>query len=816
MAAVKRGLLVAVMLAFASSLSAAAAPTPDGRLVEVIVGLDAPPLALAHPVATARTGGRGLLSMRAASSVAYLRALENAQSHVELRIEQALPASTVRWHYRTVLDGIAVVLPATQIGRLAHVPGVARVYPSYTYTAQADTTPQQIRATALWGEGLATAGTGMKIGIIDDGVDPSHPYFDPAGYTMPAGFPKGDAAYTTAKVIAARSFPAPEVTWKYSATPFDPELSEHATHVAGIAAGNSGVVADTIRGRPRLSGVAPRAYIGNYKVLTVPTPAVGLNGNSPEIVAGIEAAVQDGMDVINLSLGEPEVDPSRDAVAMALDAAAAAGVVPVVAAGNDHDDLGRGSIGSPGTSARAITVGAVTTARSAPADRYVSFSSVGPTAQTLRLKPDVSAPGADVVSSVPGHLGLWASFSGTSMATPHVAGLAALLVERHKSWTPEQVKSALELTGDPVRPTSGSGEVPTTFEGGGRVNGVRANAPLVFARPTAVSFGLVGRGGRATRSVLLTDAGGGAGMWKVSLLRRSGVARIAVPGRVKVPGRLRVKARGATVTPEATGFIVLRRGAAVRRIPFWLSIVAPKLARERPTPLRRPGVYKASTAGRPALVSSYRYPDDPTGLGLPRALAGPERVFRVSLTRAAANLGVAVLSQGAHADVTPRIVRGANENRLAGIPALPLVINPYLDRLYKPEPVSSVQLPARGVYEIVFDSRTRSGAGAFTFRFWVDDTEPPTISTLPAPAGSARFSVRDGGSGVDPSSLAVTVDGTHVPFSFTESTGTLTIPTVRGTHTVVVEAADYQETKNNENVAQILPNTSRASFVVTG
>src|SRR5205814_2382719 len=138
------------------------------------------------------------------------------------------------------------------------------------------------------------------------------------------------------------------------------------THVAGIAAGNSGVVADTIAGQPRLSGVAPRAYLGNYKVLTVPTPDVGLNGNSPEIVAGIEAAVQDGMNVINLSLGEPEVDPSRDAVAKALDGAAAAGVVPVVAAGNDHDDFGRGSIGSPGTSARAITVGAVTTARSAP------------------------------------------------------------------------------------------------------------------------------------------------------------------------------------------------------------------------------------------------------------------------------------------------------------------------------------------------------------------------------------------------------------------------------------------------------------------
>ncbi len=92
----------------------------------------------------------------------------------------------------------------------------------------------------------------------------------------------------------------------------------------------------------RSSGVAPRAYIGNYKALSVPTDAnVGLDGNAPEIVAAIEAAVSDGMDVINLSLGEPEVEPSRDIVARALDAAAAAGVVPVVAAGNDFEDVRR-------------------------------------------------------------------------------------------------------------------------------------------------------------------------------------------------------------------------------------------------------------------------------------------------------------------------------------------------------------------------------------------------------------------------------------------------------------------------------------------
>ena len=93
---------------------------------------------------------------------------------------------------------------------------------------------------------------------------------------------------------------------------------------------------------------------------------MGLDGNSPELAAAIEAAVADGMDVINMSLGEPEIEPSRDIVVQALAAAARAGVVSVVAAGNDFGEFGRGSIGSPGSSPNAITVGAVSTSRSGP------------------------------------------------------------------------------------------------------------------------------------------------------------------------------------------------------------------------------------------------------------------------------------------------------------------------------------------------------------------------------------------------------------------------------------------------------------------
>ena len=347
----------------------------------------------------------------------------------------------MHWRYRIVANGVSVVLPSRDLPRLAGLPGVREVFAPTTYRALAGPDAVTIRARELPAADIPNAGAGIKIGIIDDGVDQRHPFFDPTGYAMPPGYPRGQAAYTTAKVIVARAFPPPGATWRHASKPFDPEQSSHGTHVAGIAAGNR----DTLAEGARISGIAPRAYIGNYKALTVPTDAdVGLDGNAPEIVAAIEAAVTDGMDVINLSIGEPEIEPSRDVVALALDAAAAAGVVPVVAAGNDFDDFGHGSLTSPGTSTRAITVGAST---SGTAPGIASFSSSGPTPVSLRLKPDVVAPGTSILSAEPDG---WATSSGTSMAAPHVSGAVALLLQRHPEWTPDQVKAALSVTARPV------------------------------------------------------------------------------------------------------------------------------------------------------------------------------------------------------------------------------------------------------------------------------------------------------------------------------------------------------------------------------
>jgi subtilisin family serine protease len=244
-------------------------------------------------------------------------------------------------------------------------------------------------------------------------------------------------------------------------------------------------------------------------------------------VAAIEAAVRDGMDVLNLSIGEPELEPRRDVVALALDAAAAAGLVPVVAAGNDFNDLGAGSVASPANSAAAITVAAVEMGGTPPTGVHADFSSVGPTTMSLRQKPDVAAPGVGVLSAVPEG---WSALSGTSMASPHVAGAAALLVQRHPSWTVAQIKSALVQSGTDGR-VQGSGAAGPEFQGGGVVTLAKADKPLVFAVPSGVSFGLVGRGARTPATIRLTDAGAGGGTWQASVVRREAPSGARVSGR---------------------------------------------------------------------------------------------------------------------------------------------------------------------------------------------------------------------------------------------------------------------------------------------
>ena len=808
MIAVRRGLLIIALCLLTLATGSARAEqqaAPDSDLVEVVVSLSQKPLAT-----TRWRAGRHLQT----------RTMETAQAGVARHIEASLPNAEIRWRYRLVANGMAVVVPRSQLGRLSALPGVDAVYPSVRYRTQLDRSPTQIGAPALWAPGLTNAGQGMKIGIIDEGIDQTHAFFSPAGYTMPPGFPKGQTAYTNAKVIVARAFPPASPSWKNASKPFDPEFSSHGTHVAGIAAGNANTVAEGVR----ISGVAPRAYLGNYKALTIPTDAdVGLDGNSPELVAAIEAAVADGMDVINMSLGEPEIEPSRDIVVKALGAAARAGVVPVVSAGNDFDEFGRGSVGSPGAAPEAITVGAVTTSRGGPEDVVASFSSSGPTPLSLQLKPDVAAPGVGILSAAPRNQ--FVSLSGTSMAAPHVAGAVALLLQRHPTWTPAQVKSALALTGDPAYSNDlKADETSSLRAGGGVVDLTRADTTPIFASPVSLSFGLLRANSSLIRSIDLTDSGlGGSGPWTVSLERQTSIAGAAVlaPATVTVPGRLDVTAR--TMRPadgEMTGYVVLSRGDERLRIPYWFGTGTPALAGARHGALRKPGNYKSSTRGGSSRISRYRYPERPVGFGFAPTLPGPERVFRVSLARPATNFGVVVIGRAPGVRVEPRILKAGDERRLTGYAALPFNLNPYLRTFGELVLAAGTILPAPGSYDVVFDSPSAARAGAFTFRYWLNDVSPPTASlrTPTVTGGRAlRFAASDRGSGVDPASVVVQIDGDEHEGPFAK--GVVTVSTQglsKGRHTVRFQISDYQESRNMENVGRILPNTRilETSFVV--
>lgn len=793
----------------AAPLAHASAP---GR-TEVVVTLDAPGLADAvqeSRVLTVRAKA-ARLDLRSPSSAWYLRELTARQNAVARRIERAIPSARIRWRYSITLDGLAVDLPADELQTLSRIGGVAAVYPDTTYRLADAASSALIGAEQLWGlPSFSSAGNGVKIGIVDEGIDQAHPFFDPTGYVYPAGFPKGNTAFTTPKVIVARAFPPPGETWQYADAPFDPVYSDHATHVAGIAAGDY-----TTSGAPEtpMAGVAPRAYLGNYRALTVPTGEFGLDGNAPEIAAAVEAAVADGMDVVNLSLGEPEIEPARDIVVAALNGAAKAGVVPTIAAGNDFQAFGNGSVSSPGSASAAITVAAVT-----KSDVIAPFSSGGPTPVTLAMKPDVSAPGVSILSSVPPRENLWAQFSGTSMAAPHVAGAAALLRQRHPDWSVQQIKSALELTGRPVLDATLRGEVATTREGGGLIQLPAADNPLIFADPSGISFGLLRVGAGAARTVQLTDAGGGSGTWAVSISVQDPAAGVHVtaPSSVTVPAPLTVTATASSSAAQAdvTGFVVLQQGDSTRRIPFWLRSERPRLDKPTAT-LRRAGTYSGNTRRGGSHVSSYRYPDNPAGSDVTNNLPGPEQVFRVVLPRRVANFGVVVVRHARGVAVTPRIVFPGDENHLAGIPALPLVDDPYQDTFGQLEPVSAVIAPASRAYDVVFDTRGRTEAGPFSFRLWMNDTTPPVVTLLPATAaGRVELSVKDAGSGVDPSSLVLRVDGVKEPFSY--AAGKVIATGLRaGRRSVELTAADYQETKNMESFGGVLPNTRVFRATVT-
>src|SRR6266498_3865926 len=266
--------------------------------------------------------------------------------------------------YDVSLNAVAVQLNGTPLATIAAAPMVQSAEYNALYHPNLSESYKIINASDAWiaAGGRATAGAGIKIGDIDTGIDHLHPFFDPTGFTYPDGFPKCDAAdsashhedqdcnYVSEKVIVAKVFYN-----KAQQQGLDAQaIQDHGTHTAGIAAGVTGKTA-VVNGVSidDMSGIAPGAWLGNYNVF----PGSVLNARSEDILNAVDEAIEDGMDILNLSLGGG-YHGNNDLLAMGLDNAVDAGLVVAVAAGNSGP--GQGTLESPGRARKIITVGAST------------------------------------------------------------------------------------------------------------------------------------------------------------------------------------------------------------------------------------------------------------------------------------------------------------------------------------------------------------------------------------------------------------------------------------------------------------------------
>lgn len=306
-------------------------------------------------------GKRLNLNSDAAKKYGAYTAAERAAYRDYLR--NNVPAARALRDYRIVLNGIAVKRNGASLAALAAGPNVLRVTPSWTYRPSMNVSTGLINASALWTAvgGQSNAGTGVKVAIIDTGIDFTNHFLSDAGYPS---VPQIDACpgsgNTTNKVVVCRVYASGNTG---AASPHELKFFDHGTHVAGTVAGNadtSGDVVNTAVTISGLSGVAPKALLGDYNVFPgfgAGFVAFGGSAFSHDIAAALEDAVADGMHVANMSLGGGVQGP-HDLLAEASDAAVDAGLIVVVAAGNSGP--GDSTIESPGSAAKVITAGAST------------------------------------------------------------------------------------------------------------------------------------------------------------------------------------------------------------------------------------------------------------------------------------------------------------------------------------------------------------------------------------------------------------------------------------------------------------------------
>ncbi|HEX9575523.1 MAG TPA: S8 family serine peptidase, partial [Myxococcales bacterium] len=318
-----------------------------------IVTLSDPPLADWPGAARAKNGK---IDFNNGANGRYQAALAQARNDFKQWLKATNSPAQVLREYDTVLNGFGVQLNGASFDSLRAGPGVTSVEPSLTYAPTMNRSVGVINASAAWTAvgGVANAGAGIKIGVLDTGIDQTHPFLTDNSLTPPAGFPKfdpGNQQFTSRKVIVARVY----FTGKPGSFTAQ-ALQDHGTHVSGTIAGVNGTTAPATATTPAVSGltgVAPKAFLGNYNVF----PGQTGNATSHDIAQAIEDAVKDGMDVINMSLGGG-INGFKDQLTVASNRAAKAGMVVAIAAGNSGP--GVNTVESPGQAADAITACAST------------------------------------------------------------------------------------------------------------------------------------------------------------------------------------------------------------------------------------------------------------------------------------------------------------------------------------------------------------------------------------------------------------------------------------------------------------------------
>ncbi|MCK8485595.1 S8 family serine peptidase [Paenibacillus sp. MBLB2552] len=624
-------------------------PLTDGsEPTTVIVELQEAPLKVFEVSQSKARSSQSLSSHR--------KAIDLQQQTFKTQAVSKLKANIHR-EYEHIFNGYSLTIPANEVESLLELPGVKAVYPNeMVYATEEEEVPAApldsvsfIGSGAFWEEG--TEGQGIKVGVIDTGTAKDHP-------DLSGAIPEGYWGYD---FVNEDSEPYETTKQDYlDALAEDPSLPEvdedgrayytsHGSHVSGIVAGR-GVGKDELAG---VKGVAPEAEVYAYKVLG----PYG-SGSTEDVIAGIERAVEDGMDVINLSLGS-ETNNQRSADSIAVNNAMKAGVVAVVSSGNSGP--GGATVTDPGSSELAITVGASKPPLVTPimqiaamgeegffmetfdksagiedltesyplvdvgvgkpgdyagkdltgkiafikrgeisfADKALNaqasgavaaivfnnapealesgtladaeinipvyalsgaygerirnalktqelsaefsstieedimagFSSRGPAKPGYDIKPDISAPGMSIRSSVPEYEGWYAAQNGTSMAAPHVAGAAALVVQKYPSLTPYEVKSL--LMNSTVKLSDRNGDRYTHMDqGAGRIaldQVLEAKAVAMVEDSTpyvdgevpetfytgSLSFGYVGNGFSAEQQVIVKDIAGASSNYTV-------------------------------------------------------------------------------------------------------------------------------------------------------------------------------------------------------------------------------------------------------------------------------------------------------------